>query len=84
MSGISATAESFCKVSVVMKVGDTQPFKTWVGIASPGNPLPDNLFGQKDMDRFKVEISRHEIRFSQAHTQCDSGMCMIEPAAPTF
>lgn len=81
VSGISDTAESFCKVSVVMKVGDTEPFKTWVGIASPGNPLRDNLFGSKDMDRFHISINRHQITFSQAHTGCDSGVCMIPPTS---
>ena len=80
VSGISDTAESFCKMSVVMKVGDTAPFKTWVGVAGQGNPLRDNLFGSKDMDRFNISINRHQITFSQAHTQCDSGVCMIPPA----
>ena len=81
VSGISATAESFCKEHVVMRVGDTEAFKTWVGVGSPGNPLPDNLFGSKDMDRFHVTISKGQIRFSQAHTGCDSGVCMTAPKA---
>jgi hypothetical protein len=79
VSGISATAESFCKESVAMRVGDTEVFKSWVGVASPGNPLPDNLFGAKDMDRFHVTISKGQIRFSQAHTGCDGGVCMLPP-----
>ena len=83
VSGISDTAESFCKVHVVMKIGDTQPFKTFVGVAAPGNPLRDTLLGSKDLDRFHVTISPHEIKFSQAHTACDSGVCMTPPA-PTF
>ena len=77
VSGISDIAESFCKVSVVMKIGDTAPFKTFVGIAGQGNPLRDTLLGSKDLERFHITMSPFQIKFSQAHTQCDSGVCMI-------
>jgi len=80
ISGISDIAESFCKKSVVMKIGDTAPFKTFIGVGGPGNPLRDTLLGSKDLERFNITMSPFEIRFSQAHTQCDSGVCMISPS----
>ena len=80
ISGISDIAESFCKKSVVMKIGDTAPFKTFIGVGGPGNPLRDTLLGSKDIDRFHITMSPFQIKFSQAHTSCDSGVCMIPPA----
>ena len=79
VSGISDIAESFCKREVVMKIGDTAPFKTFIGVARPGNPLRDTLLGSKDIDRFNVTIGPAQIKFSQAHTQdkCLNGVCMI-------
>ena len=81
VSGISDIAESFCKVPVVMKIGDTAPFRTFVGVAGQGNPLRDTLLGSKDIDRFHITISPLSIKFSQAHTQdtCTNGVCMIKP-----